>query len=498
MIHALKDSIDIYRTSFLQVICNNNLTDPIQLQIGIKTGCPWSAANFILAINSWLRWLQQCAPAGVRSPNPVQGYADDIQIASRQECVIQQMLTRTEMYLRWSRLEVKQAKCAVFYERRSWGNRWYSSKSDKPPSFTILQEPMRVYSRHETYPYLGHKFNIAGSWEEQLTELTIDYSNRLDLIDISPLPTIFKLQAIREIALAKVQHLFANLYIPQTTLKELNDKTVRLVRKWVGINTHSTRDIIFQSRRDGGLGVSNIEWVYTATRTSHLLNMLNNSDRTVREMAHASLIQHLGKRKIPFAKENDEQFLGFKVKSNGKLDNRAAGFGVRSDWLDLNDLCHRTGLRLEWARTDSATIAFADIIADPLIYPRATYELSQERRELPLTTARAVILSMKRTQSAQHWKGLRLQGKLACLSFVDQSLSHTIYSNASIGEDVLIFTIKARLQVLPTKSNLSTWYPSSYDPHCILHPTTHDNETIAHILNGCNFYKGMHVHGKAW
>ena len=85
------------------------------------------------------------------------------------------MLSRTEIYFRWSGLEVNQAKCAVFYERRSGGNRWYSSKSDKPPSFTILREPIRVYSHNETYPYLGHKFNIAGSWEEQLTELTSDY-----------------------------------------------------------------------------------------------------------------------------------------------------------------------------------------------------------------------------------------------------------------------------------------------------------------------------------
>ena len=136
--------------------------------------------------------------AGVSSSNPVQGYADDVQIATRQESVIQQMLSRTVMYLRWSGLEVNQAKCGVFYERRSGGNRWYSSKSDKPLSFTILREPITVYSRNETYPYLGHKFNISGRWEEQLTELTSDYSNRLDLIDISSLPIIFKLQVIRQ------------------------------------------------------------------------------------------------------------------------------------------------------------------------------------------------------------------------------------------------------------------------------------------------------------
>ena len=65
-----------------------------------------------------------------------------------------------------------------------------------------------------------------------------------------------ELKAITEIALAKIQQRFANLHIPQTTLKELNDKNVRQVRKWTRLNT---RDIIFQSRRDGGLGVPNIE-----------------------------------------------------------------------------------------------------------------------------------------------------------------------------------------------------------------------------------------------
>ena len=51
----------------------------------------------------------------------------------------------------------------LLLERPSGGNRWYSSKSDKQLSFTILQKPLRVYSRHETYPYLGHKFNVAGN-----------------------------------------------------------------------------------------------------------------------------------------------------------------------------------------------------------------------------------------------------------------------------------------------------------------------------------------------
>ena len=54
-------------------------------------------------------------------------------------------------------------------------------------------------------------------------------------------------------------------------------------------------------KSEGGLGVPNLEWIYTATRISHLLRMLNNDDQTVRAMARGSLLLDLRKRKIPLA-----------------------------------------------------------------------------------------------------------------------------------------------------------------------------------------------------
>ncbi|KAF3838960.1 hypothetical protein F7725_010728 [Dissostichus mawsoni] len=65
-----------------KVICGQQLTEPIALKVGMKTGCPWSAVNFILALNQWMKWIYQCAPLHVKSPNPVQGYADDVQVSS--------------------------------------------------------------------------------------------------------------------------------------------------------------------------------------------------------------------------------------------------------------------------------------------------------------------------------------------------------------------------------------------------------------------------------
>ena len=79
---------------------------------------------------------------------PVQGYADDAEVSSRDKSVLHNMLARTDEFLHWSKLEVKHTKCAAQYERRSGGNRWYKAKSDKPPSFTIMGQPIRVYSCH--------------------------------------------------------------------------------------------------------------------------------------------------------------------------------------------------------------------------------------------------------------------------------------------------------------------------------------------------------------
>lgn len=86
-----------------------------------------------------------------------------------------------------------------------------------------------------------------------------------------------------------------------------------------------------------------------------------------------------------------------------------------------------------------------------------------------------------------------MQGKLACISSADQSISHSIFKNASIDEDIQTFTAKSRLQVLPTRFNLSVWYPNSFTPFCIHHGQTQVIESMSHVLNGCTFYKKLYI-----
>ena len=209
------------------------------------------------------------------------------------------------------------------------------------------------------------------------------------------------------------------------SLCDLTDKTVHLVRQWTGLYTHTTRDIIFHSKREGGLCVPNFEWTYIATRLSHLLNMLNNDDQYVRELARSSLFLDLKRRKVPLARDLDPSFLGFRRKLSGKLDSRSPGFGVWSDWLDLNDLCCWADVTLEWVGSNSEVMAVSeDFISDPSVSVRATVTVCGTEHQLPLTNARGRLLWAQQQRQRQHWTELRLQGKTACLLAADHSVSH--------------------------------------------------------------------------
>ncbi|XP_055721691.1 estrogen receptor beta-2-like [Salvelinus fontinalis] len=93
---------------------------------------------------------------------------------------------------------------------------------------------------------------------------------------------------------------------------------------------------------------------YVCLKAMILLNSSKSNDHddsTVRELARASLLLDLRRRKVPLATDIEDNFLHFWRKANGQLDTRAVGFGVWSDWPDLNDLCNRTGVELRWTRT---------------------------------------------------------------------------------------------------------------------------------------------------
>ena len=118
--------------------------------------------------------------------------------------------------------------------------------------------------------------------------------------------------------------------------------------------------------------------------------------------------------------------------------------------------CWRTGNELKWTSHLQPVEVSDAVIEDPSVVVEARLHHNSIVHLLKPTTSRQTLLSIQRAQNMEYWSCLKLQGKLAKLPCADHSVSHTIYSNANISEEILIFCIKAHLQILPTKYNLFT------------------------------------------
>ena len=87
-----------------------------------------------------------------------------------------------------------------------------------------------------------------------------------------------------------------------------------------------------------------------------------------------------------------------------------------------------------------------------------------------------------------------LQGAFLQIQNVDEKISNTIYYNWKLNDELSIFCVKARLNILPANFTLHIWNRDN-DPRCPF--CNHCIESMVHLLNGChaefgNFYSKRH------
>ena len=64
-----------------------------------------------------------------------------------------------------------------------------------------------------------------------MDEIVSKYTTRLDLIHSSPLPLVMKLEAVGQVGMSKIHHLFPDIHIPRKALQEVNNRIVQRVRQ---------------------------------------------------------------------------------------------------------------------------------------------------------------------------------------------------------------------------------------------------------------------------
>ena len=462
---------DIYTESTFQVKTARGLTKPITRGRGIIQGCPWSVLIFEQGIDKWLRWIEQGSPAA-SSPNPVQGYVDDVDMTATSEADAQAAAAKTCRFMTHSGMEVKHRKCAVLHGQRT-GNNWSRRDSTASTELVVQHSSIPIFDREQPYTYLGHQINMAATSEEaQVDNIVGDLNATMAMIDLAPLAVAAKLQAINVMATSKLHFYFPNIIFTDKVLDTIEDTMVHYIRTWLDLNKSSTRCFMFSPRSEGGLGIFHPRSMYYAKKLSFMLSVLNSDDEQTRHTARTSLALHLTKRKCAVVSDgaaDDQSFAGYKTDAKGRLLKASKVTWRRSQWIHLNELCVKLGVRLH-LMNDQYVLRFCP----------------DEDIQMTFSDPKAFFTSFKRHQlrtRLEAWRQLECQGRLARVTNTDHSLSSSHLTNMHLSDALVKFVIKARLQLLECNARLHTYYPDAVPQQC---PRCgFFIETVSHLLNGC-------------
>ena len=151
-------------------------------------GDPLSAVLFIIVLDNSLKEVHHLAIINQNiqeekkiSPLLVLSLADDIALINYFEKVIKLMLDNFVEKTKDSGLCIRPGICAVLYERRL-ANRWYKSKSDKPPSLETEGQKIKVYAQHEPFTPLGKPVTVADEHKDLIRDIIEEYSDALEML----------------------------------------------------------------------------------------------------------------------------------------------------------------------------------------------------------------------------------------------------------------------------------------------------------------------------
>ena len=382
------------------------------------------------------------------------------------------MIARMDKYVQHTGLQVKHRKCAILHGHRN-GLSWFKKSKTERLDLVVQGSLIPKYSRDQTYGYLGHLANMSRTaWDQQVNSAMEYCQDMLQRIDKSPLPIFAKCKAVNMIVMSKLQFYFSNTHFTVKSLLDLENLLVRLVREWFSLNTSATHSFMFVPKCNVGLGLRNPTTLYNSKRVSFLLSVLNSKDTLVRKVARESLALHMRARKVLKAPDGAEnQFLGCVVDSEDKVVKGSKQCWGRSDWIELNELCIRIGIK--------AVRLVLDEDDD-----ECTYGITITKDDTPVTYTDHKLdfraLKVKDIDKwLSDWKRVINQGRLA-----DPAVTNKKCSNLKGGDHVHRFVIKGRLQLLETIAMKHICFPNAYpDSRCRLCNHPHDN--TSHVLNGC-------------
>ncbi len=244
------DSTTVVRTS------REDETPPININAGVKQGCPISPILFNLTSELLIRSIiSKCednpniAYKLHNQPISILAYADDLVIISRTKEGLQDLLNEVTIAADVLNLAFRQDKCATLC----------LTCSHKQPSrvsefeFTVQNGQIPVLKKEESYRYLGVPIGLIYDATD-MKSITDRLISDLHKIRDSLLAPWQKLDAIRTFIQPGLTYALRSCPVSRESLKEYRSKLIQVLKSVCHLPKRASNAYLFADKSVGGLG----------------------------------------------------------------------------------------------------------------------------------------------------------------------------------------------------------------------------------------------------
>lgn len=437
---------------------------------GVKQGDPLSPFIFNLCIEQLSRSLNEELSEDAYNHLLL---ADDLCTLTNDPITLRRLHNKIIEFCRLYKININSAKCNLLAIRPA-GRKKYIT--DRHIELKILGEEIKKVDAQSSFTYLGNKvgYNRSGI-RMYFKDLLEDTKRDLESVSKSGLKIYQKHHCIKTFVLPKLQYFIRLNGLGPHHAKLLGQALRKAVRHYCKLPAHSTLALYHCRIQDGGLGFPE-PWEWScSTQLLHCISLMESEDENIKSMVIKEIKDLLRTRYKDVTIDSNDIKL-FADYANGKFESYKTSSTRDSfdPFAHLPKITKYLKVQIKTKQNEFRIVNEEDIDLQDLCNDNQ----NKFRRKGRLASLKAYC----QQKFSQWWKGQLMQGKSA------GSLSNR-YSNAWLSNDKLkpkiySFSLKARLDILPTNINRFRWN-LQHRSSCLNCP---ESEDIHHILSYCPSY----------
>ena len=432
--------------------------------IGCFQGCILSPILFNCVFNLLLDYLLPLAKLGYKFKATSirissKAYADDLNLTTSTSSTCQQLVNRTDLWLKWTKtMKAKPRKCIslAYRQFKPGGNQLgFTPLTDNiyapyDPRLTISGDPIRFIWDPKEDSFDSKHFKFLGRWiSVNLNELDVQkklkstFSKLLELVSHDPTPGPMKLWMYQFGVLSKFTWPFLSQdCLPLSLARSLTVISNRYLKSWIGLFKSADLGVLYRSKNRFGLGLSSVYCHFKRMNVIKCLLLKNSDDEDIKNI---------------YAR---------RVEREANLSTwKATQETTEAEQIVKHNLCfagqtHRRGLGNGYYKTDVSASEYRNL---------CTQAISAAETEKYWAHATSLNMQGIWTQWFEHTNPL------------DFSWNSLIYGP---GKSIISFVINASINSLPSPylKKLMGYATSSRCRLC-----KDKNCNMSHILAGCDF-----------